>query len=90
VVIRHTSVSLTDQKSIVLYLSLKGMSAVELHADLVATLKTEGVCHGSVARYPRGRSFMTSIDPGQGELPDPVHTELDRAILAALEHQPFA
>jgi hypothetical protein len=30
-----------DQQSIVMYLSLKGLNAVEIHNDLVATLKGE-------------------------------------------------
>jgi hypothetical protein len=79
-----------DQKSIVLYLGLKGMTAVEIHADLIAMRKTEAVCYGSVGRYLRSRSFTASIDPGQCEQPDPVLTKSDKELLAALEEHPFA
>jgi hypothetical protein len=54
-----------DQKSIMLYLSLKEMTAVEIHAGLVATLKTEAACDASATRYLRSRSFTASIDPGK-------------------------
>jgi hypothetical protein len=78
-----------DQKSIVLYLSLKAMTAVEIHADLIVTLKTEAVCYGSFTHYLCSRSFTISIDPGQSEPPNPVLTESNKTILAALEEQPF-
>jgi hypothetical protein len=79
-----------DQKSIVLYLSLKKMRAVEIHADLVATLKIEAVWHGSITRHLRSRSFTASIDPGQSEQRDLILTESDMAILTALEKQPLS
>jgi hypothetical protein len=74
-----------DQKYIALYLSLKGMSTVEIHADLVAMLKTEAVCSGSVTSYLRCGSFKASIDPGQSEPPHPFLTESDKEILTPLE-----
>jgi hypothetical protein len=74
----------------VLYLGLKGMTAFEIHADLVAMRKTEAVCYGSVGRYLCSRSFTAYIDPGQCEQPDTVLTKSDKELLAALEEQPFA
>jgi hypothetical protein len=41
------------QRPIVAYLSLKGMSAREIHDDIVATLGPDAVWHSSVARYFR-------------------------------------
>jgi hypothetical protein len=79
-----------DHKSIVLYLSLKGMTAIEIHADLVVTLKIEVVCYGLVTCYLHSRNFTTFIDPRQIEPPDPILTESDMPILAILERQPFA
>jgi hypothetical protein len=79
-----------SRKSIVLYFSLKGTIAVEIHADLVATLKADAGCSGLVTSYLRSRSFTASIDPEQRKPPDPVLSESDKAILAALEEQPFA
>jgi hypothetical protein len=40
-----------DQQSIVLYLSKKGLSAVAIHDDLLATLGPEAVSYPSVTRY---------------------------------------
>jgi hypothetical protein len=78
-----------DQKAIVLDLTLKRMTAVEIHADLVTALETEAMCSGSVTHYLRSRRFTASIDPGQSKPPDVVLTESDKGILAALERQPF-
>jgi transposase len=41
------------QRSIVAYLSLKGMSASEIHDDIVATLGVDAVSYSSVTRYLR-------------------------------------
>lgn len=79
-----------DQKSIVSYLSLKGMTAVQIHADLVATLKGEAVSYGSVTRYLRSKSFIDVKNLMQNGPPDQGLSEIDEAILAALEEQPFA
>jgi hypothetical protein len=84
------SVSGMGQKSIVLYLSLKGMTSVEMYANLVAVLKTEAACYGSVTHYLCSPCFTASIDTGQSELPGAILTESDKAILAALEEHPFA
>jgi hypothetical protein len=51
-----------DQESIVQYLALKGMSAVEIHKDLVATLKDEAVAYSTVTRYLRSTSFSAPAD----------------------------
>jgi hypothetical protein len=41
------------QPPIVAYLSLKGMSAREIHDDIVATLGPDAVSYSSVTRYLR-------------------------------------
>jgi hypothetical protein len=40
-----------DQHSIVMHLSLKGLNAVEMHNDLVATLKGEAKSCSTVTYY---------------------------------------
>jgi hypothetical protein len=79
-----------ESKYIVLYLGLKGMSAAEIHDNLVATHTREAVCNGSVARSLRSRSSTSVTDPKPNVPPDPVFTESDEAILAALEESPFS
>jgi hypothetical protein len=78
-----------NQKFIVLYLGLKGMSAIDAHDDYVATLKSEAVCYDSVTRSFRNRSFTGVTDPNPNVQTDPVFTQSDEVIVAALEDQPF-
>jgi hypothetical protein len=79
-----------DQQSIVLYLPRKGLPAVSIHADLVATLDTEAVSYPSMIRYLREAMFASSNPPDP--LPPPEHKldDFDLAILLALADQPFA
>jgi hypothetical protein len=78
------------QRPIVAYLSLKGMLAREIHDDIVATLGPDAVSYSSVTRYLREARFP----PSKPELhPADVQRDLDdldQAILAALEDNPFA
>jgi hypothetical protein len=48
------------QRPIVAYLSLKGMSACEIHDDIVATLGPDAVSYNSVTRYHREARFPPS------------------------------
>jgi hypothetical protein len=78
------------QRPIVAYLSLKGMSAREIHDDIVATLGLNAVSYSSVTRYLCEARFPPS-KPG----PHPVDAQRDfddsdQAILAALEDGQFA
>jgi hypothetical protein len=79
-----------DQQSIVLYLSRKGLSAVAMHDDLVATLGTEAVSCPSMTRYLR-EAIFTSSNP-RDPLPPPEHRldDSDQAILLALVDRPVA
>jgi hypothetical protein len=78
------------QCPIVADLSLKKMSAREIHDDIVVTLGSNAVSPSSVTRYPREARFP----PSKPELhPADVQRDLDdsdQAILAALEDSPFA
>jgi ATPase subunit of ABC transporter with duplicated ATPase domains len=78
------------QRPMVAYLSLKGMSAREIHDDIVATIGPEAVSYSSVARY----FCEAQSPPSKPELhPANVQTVLDdsdQAILAALEDSPLA
>jgi hypothetical protein len=55
------------------YLSLKGMSAPEIHDDIVATLGPDAVSYNSITRYLREARFPTSyflLSPSKPE-PEP-------------------
>jgi hypothetical protein len=77
------------QRPIVANLSLKGMSAREIHDDIVATLGFDVVSHSSVtrslreARFPPSKPELHPADD-QRDLDDS-----DQAILAALEDGTF-
>jgi hypothetical protein len=80
------------QRPIVAYLSLKGMSAREVHDDIVATIGPDAVPYSSVTRYLREARFPPS-KPGHHPADVQRDRDLDdsdQAILAALEDSPFA
>jgi hypothetical protein len=78
------------QRPIVTYLSLKGVSAREIHDDIVATLGPDTVSYSSVTNYLHEAQF-----PPSKPKPHPADVQRnlddsDQAILAALEDSPFA
>jgi hypothetical protein len=78
------------QRPIVAYLSLKVMSAREIHDDIANTLGPDAVSYSSVTRYlPEERIPPSKPEPH----PADVQRDLDdsnQAILTALEDNPFA
>jgi hypothetical protein len=81
------NVSRTDQRSIVLDLHLKDLSANAVHDDLVATLGTKAVAHNTMTRYLREAKLGTAevtLDPKPSS---PHFDDPDRDILAALEEK---
>jgi hypothetical protein len=78
------------QRPIVVYLSLKGMSAREIHDDIVATIGPDTASYSSVTRYLREAQFPPSKPEPR---PAGVQRDLndsDQAILAALEDSVFS
>jgi hypothetical protein len=79
-----------DQRSIVLCLYLKGLSAHAIHDDLVATLDPKAVSYSTVTRY------LDEVKLGIAEAtldPEPSSCHLDdsdRDILAVQEEKPFS
>jgi hypothetical protein len=84
------SVISMEQQSIVMSLSLKGLSAVEIHNDLVARLKSEAKSDSTVPYYPHKPSFSSPKIPQPSESPAPILNDSDEAILLALSEEPFA
>jgi hypothetical protein len=52
-----------DQQSIVMYLNLKDLNGIEIHNNLVATLKGETKSKSTVTRYVRKPSFSSLKTP---------------------------
>jgi hypothetical protein len=78
------------QQSIVFYLSRKGLSAVAIYDDLVATLGAKVVNYPSVTRYLREAIFASSNPPDPLSPPEYHLDDSDQAILLAFADQPFA
>jgi hypothetical protein len=77
------------QRPIVAYLSLKGMSAREIHDDIVATLGPDAVSYSSVTRYlGEAQSPPSKLGPYPADVQRDLD-DLDQAIFAALEDNPF-
>jgi hypothetical protein len=74
------SVISMDQQSIVTYLSLKGLNAVEIHNELVATFKGEAKpCH-SITYCLRKPSFSNPWASRRSENPAPILNVSDEVI----------
>jgi hypothetical protein len=78
------------QRPIVAYLSLKGMSAREIHDDIVATFGPDAVSYSSVTHHVCEAQFPLSKPEPH---PADVQRDLDdsgQVILTALKDNPFA
>jgi hypothetical protein len=51
-----------DQQWIVTHLNLKGLNAIEIHNDIVATLKAETMSYSTVTYYLSKPSFSSPKD----------------------------
>jgi hypothetical protein len=73
-----------DQRSIALYLDLKGLSARPIHEDLVVILDAYVVAYSTVTCYLRETHFSPSADRiASGPIPE-ISNDADEAILLAL------
>jgi hypothetical protein len=76
-----------DQRSICLFLAMKGLSARDLHNELVAVLVPDAIAYSTVTSYLRRRQFPAiSSEPSH----EPPMTIIDYSILDAFDKQPFS
>jgi hypothetical protein len=78
------------QRSIVAYLSLKGISVREIHDDIVATLGPDAVSYVSVTHDLREARFPPSKPESHPADVQRDFDDSDRVILTVLEDSPFA
>jgi histone-lysine N-methyltransferase SETMAR len=77
-------------KPIVQYLSLKGLNATEIHADMEATLGRNVIGYSTITLYLRETLFCSSNqDEPSSDIPIGLD-ESDLAILSSLDENPFA
>jgi hypothetical protein len=83
-------ISMMDQKSIVLYLHMRGIWLDAIHEDLVRVLGENTVAYSTLMKYVRSEKFPPKND---GPPSDPISVEPgsgDQAILTALADCPFS
>jgi hypothetical protein len=78
-----------DQKPIVLYLRMKGMTLDAIHDDLVRTLGEDAMEDSMVTKYARSAQFSGRKEAIHPEAPDVERSPVDEAILTALADFPF-
>jgi DNA-binding MarR family transcriptional regulator len=76
-----------DQRSICLFLTMKGLSAREVHAELVAIVGLDAIAYSTVTKSVQQRQFP-AIFPEPSD--EPRTTIIDDAILETLHKQPFS
>jgi hypothetical protein len=75
-----------DQRSICLFLALKGLSARTVYNELTAALGADAIAYSAGTKYFRQRQFTSIlIDPPE----EPATFVIDQAILDALEQYPL-
>jgi hypothetical protein len=78
-----------DQKTIVLYLPMKGIVLDAIHDDLVHTLGKDAVAYSTVTKYASSARFSGRKEATPPEAPDVERSPVDKAILTALAEFPF-
>jgi hypothetical protein len=80
---------MTDLRSIVLYLWLKGINGRETSEDLVTTLSDDELTYSTATLWLRQERLPRFSESGHDLTDDPQVDETDQAILSALTIQPF-
>jgi predicted transcriptional regulator len=79
-----------DQRSIVLSLARKGLTAMDISNDLVVTLGLDAKGHSSVTRFLREARFPSPNPPITFSEESRSLDDSNEAILLGLTEQPFA
>jgi hypothetical protein len=76
-----------DQRSICLFLVIRGLSAQAIRSEPITVLRPNAIAYSTVTKYLRQRQFPSvPCDPSK----EPRKTVFDNAILDPLEKQPFS
>jgi hypothetical protein len=79
-----------EQRSIVLHLNRKGLTAQIIHVDLVATLGEETIAYSTVTNYLRAVRITSRDATPFSAAPSPHIDKSDEAILRVPEELPFS
>jgi hypothetical protein len=78
-----------DQKTIVLYLPMKGMALDVINDDLASTIGKDAVAHSMVTKHARSTQFSNRKEATPPEAPGVERSPVDEAILTPLAEFPF-
>jgi hypothetical protein len=79
-----------DQKPIVLYFRMKGMTFDAIHDGLVRRLGKDAMAYPTVTKYARNAQFSGRKEATHPEAPDVERSPVDEAMLTALAEFPFS
>jgi ATPase subunit of ABC transporter with duplicated ATPase domains len=79
-----------DQRTIVAYLALKGLSARAIHEDRMATLGRDAMAYSTVARYLHDAHCSPSRQRTASVESSRAIDDSDEALLSSLDENPFA
>jgi hypothetical protein len=79
-----------DLESITLYLAMKHLGALEIHAEINNVLGQGNVRYSTLTRHLRKRSFPHSSESAEEEPEIGSWGPIDHGILQALNEQPFS
>jgi uncharacterized membrane protein len=86
----YEKTSVMDQRSIALYLSMKGLSAKLIHQELVDMLGLEALAYSTVTWYLRTASFAAQSEEAPAEAEFININPVDAVVLKALANGPFS
>jgi hypothetical protein len=79
-----------DQKSVILYLRMKGMVLDVNHDDLVRTLGKNAVTYSTVTKYARSAQLSGRKEATPPEAPDVECSPVNEQMLTAVAEFPFS
>jgi hypothetical protein len=79
-----------DQKQIVIYLQIKGMTLDAIHDALVRKLGKDAVAYSTVIKYAHSAQFSGRKEATPPEAPDVERSPADEVIVTALAEFPFS
>ena len=79
-----------DQRSVCWFLRRKGMTATDIHKELVDVLHSEAVSYQTVTKYLRSESFIKQEAPSPNSDKKTCDEVVNEAILAVLEEEPYS
>jgi hypothetical protein len=79
-----------EQRSIVVFLRLKRLSAKDVHTELSQVLESDAITYSTVTKYLRNNAILQNEPEAEDRAEDQGFSINDNAILEAHDMMPFA